>query len=248
MKFHPHQRLGDIVLSNHQFLPVLHRLGIHLGFGDAMVDEVCTKHGVDTSFFLEIISAFHDRDYRPYSSIERFPIPQTIAYLRNAHADYLQHKVPKVDALIRALVKSSANDENRLAVLEQFFKEYRSELNRHIKREEDRVFPYALKIYEAYMTGQADGELIANIENYPISAYAHEHDNVEEKLVDLKSILVKYISLPEQYGLINSILTELCELEADLNDHARLEDLILVPVIIEMEKAILRQSSSSKKS
>jgi regulator of cell morphogenesis and NO signaling len=241
MKFQARQRLGDIILSNYHFMPVLERLGISLGFGELTVEDVCRKYGINTEFFLEVISAFHDREYRPEISISRFPISQTIAYLRQAHADYLRNRVPRIQSMIRELVQQNSAADN-LVVLENFFNDYQLELQRHISREEDRVFPYSLRVFDAYESHDCPPPLMDEIRNYPISAYAQEHDNMEEKLLDLKSILIKYINVPEEQGRIQEILGQLSELEEDLNDHARLEDLILVPVIVQMEQT-LRQLS-----
>ncbi len=82
-------------------------------------------------------------------------------------------------------------------------------------------------------------EIINRIRDYSIDDFEADHDNVEDKLFDLKNILIKYLPLPVDYQLCHAILVELFKLESDLNDHARIEDKVLVPKVKFMEKWIL---------
>ena len=79
------------------------------------------------------------------------------------------------------------------------------------------------------------------MENYSIDIFKNEHDNIEEKLFDLKNIIIKYLHQPKDEKLCNKLLYELFNLEQDLNDHSRIEDKVLVPKIREMEKIIIQR-------
>lgn len=73
----------------------------------------------------------------------------------------------------------------------------------------------------------------------PISNYADDHDNVEDKLFDLKNLVIKYLPPAQDYTLSNTILIELFRLERDLSDHSRIEDKVLVPKVAGIEEKIL---------
>ena len=72
-----------------------------------------------------------------------------------------------------------------------------------------------------------------------IDIYADDHDNVEDKLFDLKNLIIKYLPPADDYTLSNSLLIELFRLEQDLNDHSRIEEKVLVPKMQLIEKQIL---------
>ena len=76
------------------------------------------------------------------------------------------------------------------------------------------------------------------METYSIMDYEDEHDNVEEKLFDLKNLIIKYLPAPKNEATSYKILQELFELEKDLREHARIEDMILVPKVEAMEFTI----------
>ena len=82
------------------------------------------------------------------------------------------------------MVKDCYSTAENVDVLNQFFNEYKNELISHTKREDEVVFPHALKIEEAYEKGENQTELPTELKNYSIQDYMTEHDNIEEKLFD----------------------------------------------------------------
>jgi regulator of cell morphogenesis and NO signaling len=58
---------------------------------------------------------------------------------------------------------------------------------------------------------------------------------VVAKLFDLKNIIIKYLPPDYNQGLGNNLLSALFVLDKDLNDHERLEDVILLPALKKLE-------------
>ena len=224
--------MADIIHLNYQTVSVLHRFGIELGFGDKTIEEVCAGNSLDTDFFLEIINAFHDKDYFPQKRLQSFSITLTVNYLKKAHEDYLEDKLPYIEKMIDQLISGSGKETAKFKLLKKFFREYEEEFIAHLKREDEVVFPYALSIEKAFMEKKK-----ADIPgNYSMKNFIGEHSDIEEKLTDLKNIIIKYLPPVGHRKLFNSILTELFTLEKDLIDHSRIEEKILAPKVIEMEK------------
>jgi len=239
-------KMADVVHLNYLLLFVLDRFGIKLGFGDKTVNEVCKEYQVDVGFFIEIANSFLDKDYMPHSDKDTFPAELAIKYLRNTHQYYLEEKVPEIEGLIHDMVNNCRLDTRNIDILNNFFEVYKQELTDHIKREEDGVFPYVLRISKAYQNHQISESLYQEMKEYNIHDYANEHDNVEQKLYDLKNIIIKYLPPVENSLLCHKILIELFNLEKDLNDHALLEDKLIVPIISEQEKHLLELYNAEK--
>jgi len=83
-----------------------------------------------------------------------------------------------------------------------------------------------------------DKKPFSPVNNFSISDYETQHENVEEKLFDLKNIIIKYLPEPKDDKPGYRLLRELFTLEKELNEHARIEDMILVPKVKAMEKAL----------
>lgn len=242
MQFRSNTKIADVIHCNYLLLPILNRFNIQLGFGDKTIGEICKEREINTDFFLVIINSFHDHDYFPQGKLLEFPLSLIIDYIKKSHNYYLNIKVPQVEALINELFRKAIPElKKQLTLLERFFSEYKNELTEHIEDEEGRIYPNVLLLDEAYNTGVINDKHLALIRKHPIDAFAKKHSNVEEKLYDLKNIIIKYFSPAIDPAISNALLMELFRLERDLNDHARIEDKVLVPKVRIIEQELLRR-------
>ena len=232
-------KMADVIFFNFQLLPVITRFGIRLGFGERSVLEVCREYNVNLEFFIEITNSFIDDEYIPQTALTSFPINLIVDYLHKTHDYYMQEKIPEIETMIHEMVNCKGGEKHKRQLLENFFSEYKKELTNHINREEEVVQPYVLEIEKAFFNKKLSKELYLKIKKYSIEDFAGEHDNVEEKLNDLKNIIIKYLPPCGNPSLCNKILTELFRLEKDLNAHARLEDKVLIPKVARIEKLLL---------
>ncbi len=231
-------KMADVIQMNYMLIPVIHRFGIELGFGDKTVDQVCEENEVDLNFFLQLVNAYHDQDYFPKEELQSIPVREIIAYLKMTHASYLNNTVTDIEQKIKSLELEGNEDKKYIALIRNFFEGYKSELTEHIMREEDVVFPYVLAVDEIIKSEQFTDKNKKVFESFSIEEYEEEHDDVEEKLMDLRTIMIKYVAPPANTNLYHSIIQDLFRLEEDLNYHSRIEDKVLIPKIILMEKSI----------
>jgi|LZCG01.1.fsa_nt_gb regulator of cell morphogenesis and NO signaling len=233
-----HMKMADVIHLNHLLLFVLERFNISLGFGDKSVETVCLDNNIQPDFFVKMVNSFLDPSYIPEAAPQHFPTKQAISYLKNAHNYYVHDKIPEIESLIKGMESQCELKSKNMEILNQFFQKYRKEVEEHIQKEEEVTFPYILEIAEAYNQKVLSPELQKKMKNYSIHIYAKEHDNIEEKLYDLKNIIIKYLPPVSDQNLCRKILIELFNLEKDLNDHGLLEDRVIVPLIAEMESEL----------
>lgn len=231
-------KLADVIHHDYNLIPVISRFGIMLGFGDASIERICIKNKINIDFFLTILNAFHDPQYLDNNYLQSFSVSQLIDYLRKTHSYYLQNKIPEIEGLISDMVSESEVDEESHKLLQKFFEEYKNELVKHIEEEEYHVYPYILNLENALSEKNVSTDLLSQIKQDSIRSYEEEHDNVEEKLMDLKNIIIKYLPPSESQQSRYKLLKELTVLEKDLIDHARMEDLVLVPKVEILEKLV----------
>jgi regulator of cell morphogenesis and NO signaling len=239
-------KMADVIHFNYSLLPVITRFNINLGFGEKTVEEVCKTFGVNLDFFIEITNSFVDEEYIPQKDLGTFPVRLIVDYLKKTHDYYMDEKIPELESMIQEMVTKSGADNEKSKLVKNFFKEYRDELQNHIDREEMKVQPYVLEIENAYEKGKLDASLRKKIQEYSIDDFADEHDNVEEKLFDLKNIIIKYLPPCPDTALCNRLLMELYRLEKDLNAHAELEDKVLIPKIAAMENSLLNSNHNTE--
>jgi len=238
MHIHKDLKMAEVIHMNHHLLPVLNRFDIFLGFGERTVEEVCRDHQLNLHFFLEIVNTFHDSSYFPLGHLQSFKASMLIEYLQKTHAYYLDIKIPEIGKNIHEIAQTSHLEPIQKKLVLDFFDQYQNELANHINKEEQGVYPYVLRLENALHSKQTPVEVLKDLQNYSIAEYEEDHDDVESKLFDLKNILIKYLPPVSNYKLLNLILHEIFELERDLNNHGHIEDLILVPIVENMEKEL----------
>lgn len=241
MLFTKKNKMADLIHQNYQLLPIFNRFNIQLGFGDKSVAEICSEQGVNPDFFLEIVNSFNNKDYFPQSQLKTFSLKLIIDYIKKSHDYYLEFKIPQIEKLLCNFISQSEPENSKhIGLLEKFFKEYKEEFDAHIRNEDDVVHPYVLTLEKAYNENKITEAHRRLVEVNSINHYADEHDNIEEKLYDLKNLIIKYLPPSKDSHLTNALLIELFRLERDLNDHARIEDKVLIPKVQELEKIIMR--------
>ncbi|MAZ92864.1 MAG: hemerythrin domain-containing protein [Bacteroidales bacterium] len=232
-------KLSEVILHDFNLVPIINRFGIQLGFGDSTIESVCKNKDIDLDFFMTILNSFHDPQYLDKEYLRSFPVELLINYLKETHKYYLSDKIPEIEALIDDMVEEARDDKEPCLLLQKFFKDYVYELKKHIDREETLVYPYVIKLSSSLKTASISDSVISMIKEYSITLYEEEHDDVEEKLNDLKNIIIKYLPTVKDQKNRFLLLKELSALENDLADHARIEDLILLPKVEILEKKAL---------
>lgn len=216
-----------LIQANHHLLPVIHRFGIRLGFGNKTVDEVCKMYFVNPGFFLTIVNTFSNKNYFPEKELLSFSPLLIVDYLQKTHRYYISYSLVQIENLMHEFLLSTRRQNNELAMIEEFYLRYKNKLLLHIQEEEEEVFPFVKQLVKN------PGTLKNNDFN---PNFEEEHQHVDFELDDLKNIILKYI--PPNYNdlVCNKLLTEIYHFEKDIRDHARIEDAILIPQIKQLQK------------
>ena len=212
-KYKPTDKMIDLISDNYSLLQVMSRFGLSLGFGDKTVKEVCELNGVDCRTFLIVVNFMSEGFSRMDGSSEDISIPALIDYLRQAHIYFLDFSLPAIRRKLIEAIDCSQDDVAFLIL--KFFDEYTREVRKHMDYEEKTVFKYV----DALINGNAP-------RNYQISTFSKHHDQVGEKLTELKNIIIKYCPAKANENLLNAALFDIYACEAGLESHCKVEDYI----------------------
>ena len=224
--------LISIIRDNYNVLQSLGSFGINLGFGDKTVKEVCEYEGVDTYTFLAVVN-FTINGHRNPDDADRVSIPTLMKYLRASHDYYLGFQLP----FIRKELSEALDPDNSVSNLVlKLYDEYARQIQLHMKYEERMVFPYVDNLL--------DGRVASG---YDIETFSKHHDKTDQKLRELKQIIIKY--LPSD-GLRNNQLSatlyDIYNNEEWLALHAEVEDHIFIPAIRKLEQKLKQNDVSAK--
>lgn len=222
--YEPKDMMIDLIRDNYNVLQALGSFGINLGFGDKTVEEVCKDNGVDCRTFLIVVNFLVNGYFRD-EELEYVNVGTLLHYLQANHKYYLDFQLP----FMRKELSDSLDPDGRVdKLIMDFYDAYAAEVRKHMKYEEDRLFPYINSLLE----GMRD-------EAYNIDAYAKHHGMADVKLKELKNIIIKYLPGDSlRNNMLTATLYDLYNNEEWLQLHAKVENEILVPVIKNMEMNI----------
>ena len=215
-------KMISLIRDNYDLLQMLGSFGISLGFGDKTVKEICENNNVDTYTFLAVVN-FTINGYGDFGADDKLSVPTLLRYLEACHAYFLDFQLP----YIRRELQESLDERESLAkLILRFYDEYAHEIRRHMKYEQKTLFPYVESLIEGHP-----------INNYNVDTFSKHHSATDNKLRELKLLIIKYLPLD---GLHNNQLTatlhDIYENEAWLRQHAMVEDDIFVPAIRRLEQ------------
>ncbi len=212
-------KMADLIGTDYRLLTVIYRLGIKLGFGERTVEETCMENGVNCDTFLLIANVYVTDGYVPtQETMTAASAMDIVKYLHASHSYYLEHHICELDRIFDEMLGPCSQMQRD--VIMTFFSDYRQEVENHFIYEEETVFPYVKAV--------ADGR---KENGYSIETFEENHSNIDEKLNDLRNIVMKY--LPPVCDTVSAIraLSLLCTLEEDLEKHTMIENSILIPMV-----------------
>ncbi len=213
----------SLIADNYQLIQVMSRFGIPMGFGDMTVEEVCADNGVDCSTFLAVIN-FMVEGFSNFNNESQVSVESLLHYLRQSHIYFLDYCLPSIRRKLIEGISLRTTDVSFLIL--KFFDEYMHEVRVHMEYEEKTVFNYV----NALLAGETP-------ENYKIATYSEHHDLVSSKLKELKNIIIKYCPKDADINLLNNALYDIYRCETELESHCHVEDCLLVPAIIRLERS-----------
>lgn len=226
MQYSATDKMSDLICGNYNLLLVMSRFGLSLGFGDKTVEQVCEQQGVHTGTFLAVVNFMDDEYSVSDECCHQISVEALMEYLRQAHSYFLDFNLPAIRRKLIDAIDCSQNDVAFLIL--KFFDEYVNEVRAHMEYENRVVFGY---VNQLLRENKCPSE-------YNIKVFADRHNQIEEKLTELKNIIVKYYPSHASNNLLNSVLFDIYSCEKDLCSHCRVEDYMFVPLIMELENKI----------
>ncbi|MEG0463424.1 MULTISPECIES: hemerythrin domain-containing protein [Bacteroides] len=225
-KYKSTDKMMDLISDNYALLQVMSRFGVSLGFGDKTVKEVCEMNGVDSRTFLVVVNFMAEGFSRMNTDDpDAISIPALVDYLRQAHTYFLDFCLPAIRRKLLEALDYSENDVSFLIL--KFFDEYMHAVRKHMEYENKTVFTYV----DALLQGKV-------LKNFQISTFSQHHDQVGERLTELKNIIIKYCPSTASNYLLHAALFDIYACEEELESHSQVEDLLFVPAILKLERRV----------
>ena len=223
-KYKAGDKMSDLISDDFNLLQVMCRFDIPLGFGDKSVKEVCDESGVDCYTFLEVVNFTADGIARMEEDAELISLPTLMKYLKSSHDYFINYSIPAN----RVKLEEALPQDDRVArLIMQFYDQYADEVRTHMTYEDLNIFTYVNELLEGKVNRQ-----------FTITTFSKQHNEAGDKLNDLKNIIIKYYPGKDNNTQVIDALFDIYKNEEWLAGHCKVEDNILVPAIMKLERRL----------
>lgn len=159
-------------------------------------------------------------------------------HIEDRHHTYMKRQLPRVENLIHDVMRAhGAQHGAMLTELNRVYTGLRHEIEMHLMKEEQILFPYIREIEAHQRRGEPMPPMHCGTVQNPIAQMEHEHDNAGDALAQMRELTNGYRCPDDACSKFRELYAALQDMEADLHEHIHLENNILFPKAVELESA-----------
>ena len=219
--------VGQYVVERPSRARVFEQLGIdYCCGGREPLASACEKKGLDPRMVLDAIEREDAKS--PVGEPRDWPrvsLTELADHIWLGLVSGLRFELPRLSGLIEKLVETHGGRHSELLQCRQVFDSLRRELEPHMAKEEQILFPM-IRDLEASAT--LPDFHCGSLRN-PIRVMEHEHDDAALALSRLRELTASYTPPDDACNTYRAAFAGLAELEADLHRHIHKENNILFP-------------------
>jgi regulator of cell morphogenesis and NO signaling len=232
------KKITELVDENYIFAYVLYYFGIQFyEYSENTLKQVCVQKGLNVDQVVQSLESISDPAESPYSKVpvDELPVDLVIEYLKHTHHLFIKQKLPYIARLIEKLSPAVTPLAKDLQIVFPLFVE---DFIYHIYEEEDTLFTYISLLASARKKKANANKVFLEMEKHSLQKYAMDHDTHDDEMQGIRQITNGY-SLEKHSGLhIKVIFSELKAFEQELKLHARIENEILFPKALALEREV----------
>jgi regulator of cell morphogenesis and NO signaling len=239
MKIKESTPIGDIATEIQAAIPLFDSLKIdYCCGGQRTLKEACDLAGVPLEKAMTSLSKLKAKDMsNPDAPIlwSRKPIRELIDHILERHHAFTRTQLVRLQELSEKVLWAHGTRHPELLRLDILLKEMAGELEGHLTKEEEVVFPYLKRFEEAKTKGEKfmDPFKDDKEKEHPIQVLMWEHGMTGEEWLEIHRLTRDFTTPAEADPSFRAYYRGLKELEDDLHLHIHLENNILFQRITE---------------
>ena len=232
--------VGSIVNENYAAARIFKSFGIDFCCGgSAMLADACRTAGVEIEKVCEALDKNEATkcDSIPFAS---WPTDLLIDYVLKIHHRNIRSKGPQLLADIKRVAEVHSEAHPERTHLVKVFAMSLEDLESHLQKEEQVLFPYCYNLFEASMRKEHVEKMHCGTVANPIRVMLSEHSDEGTRYKFIRN-LVNGFAVPEDACLsYRLMLQDLEEFMDGLFEHIHIENNILFPRFVHLEKKAVK--------
>ncbi len=207
--------------------------------GNRSIAEASESRKLDVNKLLaEIESAKQDKPSNT-TELKNWPLDLLADYIEKMHHRYVVEQIPILKQYLNRLCQVHGEHHPELFEIKEEFDFSAEELSNHMKKEELILFPHIRKMVKAIANKEElESPPFGSVEN-PVQLMMDEHSVEGDRFARISELSNNYTPPSDGCNTYHVAFSLLRAFEEDLHLHIHLENNILFPRSIELEKQLM---------
>lgn len=232
--------VGEVVAENYKAASVFKSHGIDFCCrGNRSISDVCELNELKVEDLLKELNDTLKETTTGETDYKSWPLDLLADYIEKKHHKYVENTIAEIRPYLVKVTRVHGDHHPELHEIKKQFDASAGELTMHMKKEELVLFPFIRKLAMAQKENiQLEKHQFETIEN-PINMMRQDHDEEGERFRIIAELSNDYNPPSDACNTYRVTYALLKEFEEDLHLHIHLENNILFPGAIQLEKSLL---------
>jgi iron-sulfur cluster repair di-iron protein len=207
--------------------------------GNVALEEACEKSGAAVGEVRAELALLSSADKNKEEAYDTWELDRLVDHIVQTHHRYVKEAIPVILTHTGKVALKHGERHPEVMQIQGWFRELGEEMTRHMAKEEMVLFPYIKAIVKSQRDGiQLPRPHFGTIQN-PIRMMEAEHETAGNKLESIRSTSHDFTLPPDACATFSVTYQELERFESDLHKHVHLENNILFPKAIQLERQLI---------
>jgi len=229
--------VGEMVGRDFRTAAVFEQFGIDFCCGGRRsLADACRAAAVDPATVERALQALPPAGGGDEDDVTRWPVERLIDHIVTTHHTYIRSALPVISRYLAKLVDVHSTLHPELGRIATSFDQVGRDLLQHLMKEEHVLFPYIREL-AATTDGRAPASPFGTVEN-PIRMMEREHRDAGDELRLIRELTNGYAVPSDGCTTYRVCFEELALFERDLHRHVHLENNVLFPKAVALERGV----------
>lgn len=233
--------IGQLVADDYRTATIFKKNGIDFCCqGNRTIQDACSKNNLDINNLIGELQETINSDENNNTNFQTWPLDLLVDYIVKTHHRYVESRSNELKPYLDKICNVHGEHHPELYEIRDLFYESAVDLANHMKKEEIVLFPYIKRMVsnqQDHINLKVPG--FGTIQN-PIQMMMEEHSFEGERFRKISELSDNYTPSESACNTYRVTLAMLKEFEQDLHLHIHIENNILFPKAIELEKELLK--------
>lgn len=202
--------------------------------GSQTLEAACAARHIAIEQLETELAALNKEPTAERPDVNAMSLSELTRHIVAVHHVYTKKALPEITGRLDTVIQVHGGNHPKLAAVRQLFTALRQELELHLEKEEQILFPYIEAMDES---GSLPPACFSEV-SQPIAMMEQEHESAGKTFDRINALADGYLPPDDACNTYRLVLRELQELEQDLHVHIAAENYLLFPRAVTLEKSL----------